>query len=236
MEANDGSSSGVGGRWRMLGGEHKDVQMVRELVRIRPHQSGFVTTADFVFRNHGAATTVVMGFPEESGGVDSSSRLSFSSFASWVDGRRVKVRRRVNSQSSEDYQWLWTKTVHFGRHQTRRVRVRYVSEGGGGDSSGYSWVSYDFTGGNWRGQVEKSVLDVILPRGSYSFPDYAKDQWKPLKWRRATHFVFEWKHWQAQKQFQLTYKRVSPIEPATRFDFSMHSVELSAARLGLRPS
>jgi hypothetical protein len=69
-KANDSNATGIGGRWRMLKGEETTVQMVREHVRIVPSGDEFQTTADFVFRNHGPATTVVMGFPEAAYGVD----------------------------------------------------------------------------------------------------------------------------------------------------------------------
>jgi hypothetical protein len=200
--ANDSNSSGIGGTWRMLKGEHRQIQMVREHVRI----GSYKTTADFVFRNHGPATTVTMGFPETGGG-DSSPHLSFRSFASWVDGRRVKTRRKPLPHSESQWGALWIKRVRFGRNATRRVRVQYVSNNGGGDSSGYIWVAYQFTGGNWRGKVKESILDVELSPGTYLFPDLHK---LPLLWRRDNRFRFRWRNWQAQQDFQFTYMPLFP--------------------------
>lgn len=215
--ANDASSSGVGGRWRMLKSESKQVQMVREHVRIVPFGDEFQTTADFVFRNHGPATTVQMGFPESQWGVDAEGPEAFfsfrahptlSRFRSWVDGRLVRTRRYPSSDKV-NVQALWTKTVRFARNQTRRVRVRYHSMNGGGDSSGNWWVSYNFTGGNWRGEVEESVLDVELPRGAYKWSDGVKHQISKSQ-RNGNRFRFRWTHWQAQENFQLTFLPIFP--------------------------
>ncbi|BCM91760.1 hypothetical protein IAD21_03635 [Abditibacteriota bacterium] len=221
--ANDASSSGIGGRWHMLKGEHKQVQMVREYVRIVPWKSWryeFQTTADFVFRNYGPATTVEMGFPESQGGVDAEgpeafayfrTQSTFSRFRSWVDGRPVAVQRRVIGGADESCKALWVKTVRFKRNQTRHVRVQYVSECGGGASDGELWVEYQFTGGNWRGEVEQSVLDVKLPGGAYILP-IRSDEIPPSSQRRqrGNHFRFRWTHWQAQEDFDLSFFPVFP--------------------------
>lgn len=203
----------------MVRGQHSQIQMVREHVRIQAlGEDSFLTVADFVFRNHGGSTTVQMGFPESQYGVDAEGpepladfrvRPTLTHFRSWVDGNRVSVKRRP--VRDEVCNALWVKTVRFKRGQTRRVRVSYISSSGGGASDGELWVSYQFTGGNWRGEVEESVLDVDLPRGSYLIrqrPDQMPPS--PQQWRRANHLRFRWTHWQAQKDFDLYYYPVFP--------------------------
>ena len=231
--ANDASSSGVGGSWRMLKGEHRHVQMVREHVRIVPAWGGFQTTADFVFRNYGAATTVEMGFPESQDGVDRDgaeslayfrSHPTFSRFRSWVDGRRVRVRRHVNRETHR-VGALWVKTIRFARNQTRHVRVRYVSSSGGGASDGMMWVAYNFTGGNWRGEVEESVLDIDLWNGTFLLPQWEHEiKGVTHIQRNGNRFRFRWTHWQAQQEFQLSYYSVFPN------DLLRHQLEASCSR------
>lgn len=220
VSANDSASSGIGGRWRMLKAEHRSVQMVSERVVIDGRRLSFRTTADFVFRNHGRAQWVSMGFPDFSGG-DVARGLkdpsTLENFRTWVDGRRVRARfYRVSSRAYGESLGLWTKRVWFGAGQTRRVRVRYFSGSGGGSSNGDQWVSYNFTGGNWRGKVRESVLEVRFPaEGHYAFKTddvtfKSSDKDRPTVTRRGTNFRFRWTNWQAQKEWQLGYYDLFP--------------------------
>jgi hypothetical protein len=215
--ANDGAATGIGGRWRMLKGEHPQVQMVSERVRIVQQKSGyFLTTADFVFRNHGPATTVKMGFPEEKSGDSATDSLSLFHFRSWVDGRLVKVQRHKTIDRYSEFVALWTKTVQFKKGAIRRIRVRYLSQSGGGDSNGGKWTSYNFTGGNWYGKVRESILDIRFLPGWYMFAPYEKsNNNSPTVMRKGAHFRFRWTNWQAQHSFDLYYNTVMPNELAS---------------------
>lgn len=203
----------------MLQGERTRVQMVREHVRIVPWENDykFLTTADFVFRNRGPATTVQMGFPEyRYGDVAEGVRPTMDHFQSWVDGCPVSVKRHVIRDDTN--RALWVKTVHFGRNQTRRVRVRYISWNGGGDSSGNNWVSYQFTGGNWYGEVEESLLDLKLPPHAYALSlSQGIKTTDTSRWQSESLLRFRWTHWQAQKDFEFYYR---PLFPS---DFIPHS-------------
>jgi len=214
--ANDSAVTGIGGRWRMIKGEHRQVQMVSEHVRIVQQKSGdFLTTADFVFRNHGPATTVKMGFPEEKGGDAANSSISLLHFKTWVDGGLVKVKRRKITALESDFLALWVKNVHFKRDEIRQVRVRYLSTSGGWYSNGNAWVSYNFTGGNWRGKVRESILDVHFLPGWYIFGPYQKSKDKPpTVTRKGARFRFRWTNWQAQQEFMLDYNTIFPNEMA----------------------
>lgn len=215
--ANDAAATGAGGRWRMMSGEHRFIQMKSERVRMVQGTRWWTVTADFVFQNHGPRTIVTMGFPE---GASSESvgekqwraHSSFGAFASWVDEKPVRVRRVVTRGGSDDLNALWTKQVLFGRGQTRHVRVRYLS-GGGGDSNGGSFVSYDFTGGNWRGRVEKSVLSIEFTQSGdyyvnkpFALPEETRSH-LPRFEHHGRNLVYTWRRWQAQENFQVNYSQ-----------------------------
>jgi hypothetical protein len=61
--ADEAAITGVGGNIAMLSG-HIKVSMVSEIVKIKLPQGK--VAVQFVFKNLGPATTVLMGFPEQS--------------------------------------------------------------------------------------------------------------------------------------------------------------------------
>lgn len=222
--ANDMAVSGVTGSARPLKGEHPDIQMVRERVWIEVFGDSYTTTADFEFLNHGPAQSVAMGFPEQSyGDVASASLLkksSFKSFATWVDGRRASARRvALSNTESDDFEALWVKTVFFGAHQRRHIRVRtesspgsmvaYSSEGGG------RLASYNFSGGNWKGNVQESIL-VAVPHGkgtsikSVSVGRGPKPSISRRRGRQGQWLRYRWANWSAESIWSVTYTRPSP--------------------------
>ncbi len=164
--ANDRSLSGVGGSLVATGGEHPGVQMLREQVTLEVYPRLIFATADFTFRNHGAATKVTMGFPESGWGDidphDFGNKPGFLAFETWVDGEKVQARREiVQLTKDQTYEAHWVKEVPFQAGQQRKVRVRYVAPVGtvaGGEHE----ASYTFSGGNWQGKVEESKLEVFI--------------------------------------------------------------------------
>src|SRR5687767_5304472 len=107
--ANDGwwaATGEIGGF-----GKHDQIQMVEERIDIRLRTESAQVTVDFVFRNHGPATTVTMGFPEEYTAV----RRGMKSFTSTVDGIPQSVRKKVviSDKENEDWNVVWLKEVEF---------------------------------------------------------------------------------------------------------------------------
>ena len=173
--ANDASFEGIAGSARPLKGENPWIQMESEKVILTANAKDFTTQADFVFRNHSnRRLSVPMGFPEGNyGDVASAGPLQksgFSSFATWVDGRKVVAKRTVLSEKAAqnaDFDTYWLKTVEFAPLQTRRVRVVARSPYGGRAAWGLqNCLSYDFSGQNWRGNVEVSEFEVhVVQKG-----------------------------------------------------------------------
>ncbi|MDP4114628.1 MAG: hypothetical protein Q8903_00750 [Bacteroidota bacterium] len=187
--SNDCAVSGQGGRWQLLKGEHNSIQMISEIVNMSVfmENSGaegelrYKVVATFIFKNHGKAQTVKMGFPESSyGDYDG----GFLYFHTWVNGQEVTASRSIIDSSagdssaitpfnpdSSDYEdgfdAFWVKDVSFNENETKTITVEYMSPVNNGiavlgNGTDY-WVSYDFTGGNWFGKVEESKVIVEIP-------------------------------------------------------------------------
>ena len=98
-------------------GKHDQIQMVEERIAIDLRQEFAHVSVDFLFKNHGGATPVTLGFPEEyAGPMD----RGFRSLSSTVDGIRQPVRRKVLSSDAEWRFWnvVWLKDVRFEADQS----------------------------------------------------------------------------------------------------------------------
>lgn len=220
VQANDSAISGVSGtpgnlKAVQLTGEHKSVRMVREEIVMTIGRNDYVTDAHFVFRNDGPATTVRMGFPESSGGDSNFEELKtktpFREFETWVDGRKVVAWRMIAESNPDDFEFeaFWVKSVPFKRGQTRNVRVRYRSPLG--TSTADSFVAYSFTGGNWKGKVDESVLllKFQIP-GTYLLLPVDDRLGNYTRTNKRNAIEFRWRNWQAQADFSFRYLRTLP--------------------------
>jgi hypothetical protein len=155
--ANDGwwASTGAMGGF----GKHENIQMVEEDISIKLLPEFAEVEVDFLFKNHGPATTVTMGFPEEHAVLGDS---GMRKFRSWVDGREVKTRRQMTLVDKEFDHWksVWLKEVEFDEGQTKRVRVTYEGRYGGntGGQLGLSYVMR--TGSTWKSPIERCRISV----------------------------------------------------------------------------
>jgi hypothetical protein len=219
--ANDSAVTGVGGSWRPLKGEHRAVRMVRENISmnvalryspvIKGYYAGYDVTANFVFKNHGAAQWVEMGFPERGSGDIEPKKAQFQNFKTWVNGRRVAATRRIiemNTEDFTDYNALWTKRVYFKSGETKKIRVSYSSDAG--STAGVGWYApYDFTGANWRSDVAESWIAVTLSKEcKFVFANF-NDRKTYVASRKLsnglTRFFKRWTNWPAQGGFQLWF-------------------------------
>jgi hypothetical protein len=161
VRANDGSSVEVGSAVNFS--KNKQIRMVSENVRIYMYDDQHHVTVDFTFKNTGAKTAVMMGFPDRGGNI--SAAHSIIRFKSWVDGKPVKVQYKKLTQPKdtnpeETHEGLWTKWVQFGAKQTRRVRVDYeaVNWYTGGTISGATYILT--TGATWHGKISSTRITV----------------------------------------------------------------------------
>lgn len=219
--ANDAAFEGVGGSLRPMRGEHASIRMVHEHVQIELHGDFYRTRVDFEFQNTSSRpVTVTMGFPERgSGDVNAAAarrRTTFRRFATWVDDRPATARRIVANADEQTYQAYWTKQVAFAPRGRRRVRVEYESPMSGmsgtvGDP--FTWrAPYEFTGGNWQGQVAESRLTVraVAPgiyilraqQSTNNSQDVIQPQTVALT-REGDSFTHTWRNWEAEASFDL---------------------------------
>jgi hypothetical protein len=148
-----------------------------------------------------------MGFPERGGGDLDPSRYrqttGFVRFATWVDGRRVSARRQFGAPEPDGlgYRAYWVKRVSFGKRQSRTVRVRYESKLGD-DVTGARWATYDFTGGNWRGTVDESVLLVVPHLPTTNVVTFTLGEER----LNASNLRLRKTHWQAEGVARLSFR------------------------------
>ncbi len=128
--ANDGYFGGNGGPVVPL--DHPDIELVRERIAI----SGLRARCRFEFVNHGAATTVLMGFPEWNG---EDGEPGIREFHSFVDGREVATERKTGGVSPAhpdlQYDAVYTWPVEFAKGQRRRLESTYDFGPNGGNAS-----------------------------------------------------------------------------------------------------
>jgi hypothetical protein len=230
--ANDSAIQGSGGTPTVIGstgkvqvlkGEHPAIRMVRETVAMTIGARDYNVVANFVFHNDGAARTVVMGFPEGAGGdvntEELKKRTSFKSFATWVDGRRIAARRVAADADIDNFEAYWIKSVRFARHQTRRVRVSYRAPLG--ETTDGDYVFYEFTGGNWKGTVDDSLLSIkFTVPGTYQLFPFENELGKFTRVNTRDGMNLRWRNWQAQTGFVLRYLRSLPggLEQAAQIE------------------
>lgn len=169
--ADDGGVIGVGGAVELMHPEHSSVRMVSERVDVkitRGIEQWEVPTAKvrcvFYFRNEGPATTVKMGFPEDSyaDAVDTRSMTSkLEHFQSWVDGKRIGTRLLLDKKNHGQTFGAWhVKDVPFARGQTRKIVDTYTG-GIGAEVGGTVWFEYTLqSGASWKGSIGEAVIRV----------------------------------------------------------------------------
>jgi hypothetical protein len=172
---DDGAITGVGGRIRIMD-EHPAVVLVAEHVHARVSVSDDIADVEcvFVLANHGAADSVLIGFPESAGG-DTGAR-PFLSFHSYVDGK-AEPCSRVEGEGGNDPLFWWTKNVYFASGQTRIIRDEYRSPlgVGAGDSTGYYRIfEYTlWTGSSWSDSIgAASIVLTLNPCDGAGHPEF----------------------------------------------------------------
>ncbi|MEX2242779.1 MAG: hypothetical protein WD716_02920 [Fimbriimonadaceae bacterium] len=165
--ANDGWWHSSGGE-EPFAKEHGSIQMVREHLHIDVRDVDAKVRVEFTFKNHGEATTVEMGFPEQTykgGDIDD--------LTSTVDGKPATVKRRLVSKDEDEYEYnyIWVKSVRFAKGQTRTI-VNSYTQGLGGNSSGARYFGYTFaTGASWFKEIEEiRVTYTYDPKSGNSYP------------------------------------------------------------------
>ncbi|MEO7717463.1 MAG: hypothetical protein ABIY70_14780 [Capsulimonas sp.] len=185
--ADDGGIT-FGGSPRLLSG-HQTVAMESEVVTMDIGENAVTTHCRFVFKNHGPACTVRMGFPDRARGAnvieDETGKAmaphgTFQSFTSKVDGKPVKTEVLKDAKTPSD---VWhAKTVAFGANQTHIVEDDYKTDIGGQMTDYGSAVHQAYyvlhTGSSWRGNIGRAEVIVRFHRKTMPGPLKALDMRK----------------------------------------------------------
>lgn len=158
--ANDGAMKGIGGSLKLLSPEHSSVRMVSEKVEaVLTRDMVAKVRCTFVFENQGEATTVKMGFPEDSEG--EGQKQYIKDFKSWVNGEPVETEL-VEDKSNNlfIYKGWFVKDVHFEAGETLTVVDTYTG-GVGRNVDGHNWFRYVLkTGASWKGTIGSVEVSV----------------------------------------------------------------------------
>lgn len=164
--ADDANWTTVGGVGAFTPNTH--VRMEREKVQIGLTDQTLRVHATFWFLNQGPATSVRMGFPDETKDDGRATQAPIRHFRSKVDGRPVQVFHEALSPGLDRnaglqiYRSAWVKTVSFTRGGSRRVEVWYDAVRG--DESEGTTDTYVFkTGATWRGTIGR--IEAIVDWG-----------------------------------------------------------------------
>lgn len=171
--ANDGGIA-WGGSPSLLK-SHPSVSMQSELVQITIGEDNVLVDCRFVFQNHGPATSVRMGFPDEGSGDDNADEdgsqgrqgkpmSNFKWFKSWVDGAPAKTELVLGPDPGQSWH---AKTVSFAPNAKRVVRDQYsVPVGSQIARDGVYWqAAYTLrTGSSWKGPIGRSEIVVRFSR------------------------------------------------------------------------
>lgn len=166
--ADDGGVDIMGGGARLMD-EQPDITMSDEyvLIDMQPHQ--YRIRATFHFFNHGASTTVAVGFPVYGGGAEgAAANRDFTYFRTWVNGKVVVTTDVPNidyKDSDRGFAYFKVKQVAFPAASTTTSVVEYDAPYGG-SSNGVNWVRYPYgTGSSWDGPIGKAIFDIRFDEG-----------------------------------------------------------------------
>jgi hypothetical protein len=207
--ADDGWWCSAGGI-ECYGKSHPTIRMVSEDLKIHllEDQSADVDVT-FVFHNEGKATQVTMAFPET---YEMKVGASVGNFRTWVDGKRVAVKRKEISRGDpkaaepmdETGKAVWLKKVSFAANQTLNVRVAY-NGGMSGTTSGDRTFTYELTtGATWKGPIGLCKIAVTWPKQIIEhlpantelcapYLELAPARWQYLPGRCAVAILENWK-------------------------------------------
>lgn len=187
--ANDGWMVSSGGAYQ-FGKANPNIQMLSEDLRINLINGGANVEVRYVFKNHGPASEITIGFPEERGNVEGPGIRKLSS---WIDGRPVRVQRKSLSADFDNrmYKVVWMKKVKFAANGSRSIIVRYETDLSGDTSETYGFYYTLITAKTWKLPIRDFRVTVDWTQmNDQSKPQFvlpgAQNAWKVSGWRRRT--------------------------------------------------
>jgi len=142
--------------------ESADIQMVAEVITV-PDKGGrdrFEVDVDMTFKNHGAQTTVQMGFPILTDWVDGE-RIEFDPhLRTWVNGKEVEIIKKRGvpnplGKVPDPSDAVYTYPVTFGQNETIKIKHQYAVGGTFYSEGSWRFVYILRTGALWKDVIEK---------------------------------------------------------------------------------
>jgi hypothetical protein len=156
------------------------IQMVSEVVRIRYDNKTlrFYVNCEFIFKNAGDTTTVLMGFPETlmvpMEGAAETQGVPIANFKTFIGNDEIKTTyKKVNLKSeksikaSEEQAYVWP--IRFQKSETIVVKNSYDAGTGLTSTDGIFGFTYVVrTGARWKGNIERAEFYVDLSDAPHS--------------------------------------------------------------------
>ncbi len=217
-------------------GQEKDIVMTSEHVLITMYDDYYTVDAKFWFKNEGNEKTISIGFPENN--LERfDKREEFEDFTTYVDNKKVDVKKYENPENSLSKLFWHVKQVYFGKGQVRQTRVKYkcnygiIASGLYFGIDGFLYYVYG-TGKSWKGSIGKITVDVrnltttkyimnirFLNKEYGSISSYGVYDYKPFP---AGAYTF---NWISSDTFRLEAENVEPEDSEESIDITIHSFD-----------
>lgn len=217
--ANDRGIEGIGGTLKIIKGEHKYIQMVSEVIKMDIYDTYYDVNVDFVFKNQSKSSQMVkMGFPENGHGdisaLERKNKTGFTKFVTSINGKKTTAKRvLVKGGVEEFYESYWVKDVFFKANEKLNIHVEYRAKMGSAvpvdnESISSIFVEYNFTGGNWKGKIDDSLLLAnihLSEKYKIATSDFTSTKGIKIEKNKLTYHV---KNWEAQEHFAIWFKKL----------------------------
>lgn len=217
-------------------GQEDDIVMTSEHVFITMYDEYYTVDAKFWFKNEGNEKTISIGFPENNC-VRFGKREEFEDFKTYVDDKKVEVKKYLNPEN-DMFELSWhVKQVHFDKGQVLQTRVQYKCHYGTSASGLYfgndGFFSYVYgTGKSWKGSIGKITVDIknltttkyimnigFLGKEYGSIDSYGVYDYKPFPTGAYTF------NWISPDTFRLEAENVEPEYSEECIDITIHSFD-----------
>lgn len=147
--------------------QNTDIQLVSEVITI---STGWNVHVDMTFKNHGADTTVQMGFPVFSSySPDDGEKEDDHNFQTWVNGEKVVIAKKHGVPNPIKGLQGFPKTVYaysvnFKSGETKKIVHSYTVGGYSNSIGGWQFKYILRTGALWNGPIEN--LKIIYKTDS----------------------------------------------------------------------
>jgi hypothetical protein len=142
--------------------ESTDIQMVAEVITVsdRGGRDRFDVDVDMMFKNHGAQTTVQMGFPILADEIEGEHIEFDPNFRTWVNGEEVKItKKRGILNPVKNYPHfsdaVYSYPVTFKQNETINIKHHYAVGGTSDSMGGWRFTYILRTGALWKDAIEK---------------------------------------------------------------------------------